>query len=72
MNTENASITEYVYNLQSALATKQATEPSYYPALKQLVDSLGDGITTTVLPQEDRMRRPSICGHKRPIDCRLH
>jgi len=60
MNQVDASITNYVHNLQSALATKQATEPSYYPALKQLVDSLGDGITATVLPKKIECGAPDF------------
>ena len=52
MNPTDASLNQYVHDVQTTLVTKQATEPSYYPAVKQLVDSLGDGITATVLPKK--------------------
>ena len=60
MGQSDAILNEFIHNIQQTLATKHATEPSYYPALKQLVDSLGDGITATVLPKKIECGAPDF------------
>ncbi|MBI4296825.1 MAG: N-6 DNA methylase [Chloroflexi bacterium] len=55
-----AGFTEYLHNVQSTLDTHHATEPSYYPALKQLVESLSDGLAATVLPKQIECGSPDF------------
>src|ERR1035437_8789245 len=60
MTPTDASLNQYVHDIQTTLATKQATEPSYYSAIEKLVESLGDGVTATALPRHIECGAPDF------------
>jgi len=45
MSSNMKPIVDYTNALQKNLATGKATEPSHYPALRVLMESLGEGTT---------------------------
>jgi hypothetical protein len=50
----------YRRQIERELQARNATEPSHYPALKALVESLGDGLTATVNPKRVECGAPDF------------
>src|SRR4051794_8680224 len=58
-NATNHALTAYFTSLRSALAVGDATEHTYRPALKQLIDSCGPGVVATNEPKgAERENKP--------------
>jgi hypothetical protein len=60
MSSSISPFIDYVSALQKNLATGKATEPSHYPALKELVESIGEGITALNDPKRIECGAPGF------------
>lgn len=50
----------YRRQIERELQVGNTTEPSHYPALKTLIESLADGVTTTVNPKRVECGAPAF------------
>jgi predicted helicase len=60
-------VSVYISKINAALAKGNATEPTHYPALKQLIEALGQEITATVNPQQIACGAPDLVVSQKSI-----
>ena len=60
MPSEPSAFNNYCNNIQGTLAAGHASEGSHYPALKKLIEALGDNIVTTSLPKHIECGAPDF------------
>ena len=57
---DNNPISVYISKISAAVAKGDSTEPTHYPALKNLVEALGQDVTATINPKQIKCGAPDI------------